>query len=196
MTWIWEPPVTDTRRLEVVVDGLPLFGGVQLAVDTTLVSTLNAHRGTADRDGAVLETARRRKQRRYPELVGPRSRARLVVLAGEVAVRWSEETKSFIRHLAKAKARGEPPLMRRRIEQAMTYLGQSYLGPVLLRPVLLRPGQRRPGLVLCCVCLCVSVCVCVCCGVLCCVVCLCVLCVLCGVCVCCVCVWGVWAVCV
>ena len=53
-------PVTDTRRLEVVVDGLPLFGGVQLAVDTTLVSTLNcdgsAHRGTADRDGVVLET--------------------------------------------------------------------------------------------------------------------------------------------
>ena len=42
-------------------------------------------------------------ERRYPELVGPRSRARLVVLAGEVAGRWSEETKSFIRHLAKAK---------------------------------------------------------------------------------------------
>ena len=41
-----------------------------------------------------------------------------MVLAGEVADRWSEETKSFIRHLAKAKARGEPPLMRRRIEQA------------------------------------------------------------------------------
>ena len=28
---------TDSRRLEVVVDGLPLFGGSQLAVDTTLV---------------------------------------------------------------------------------------------------------------------------------------------------------------
>ena len=26
----------DNRRLEVVVDGLPLFGGAQLAVDTTL----------------------------------------------------------------------------------------------------------------------------------------------------------------
>ena len=55
-------PVTDTRRLEVVVDGLPLFGGVQLAVDTTLVSTLNcdgsAHWGAADRDGAVLAARR------------------------------------------------------------------------------------------------------------------------------------------
>ena len=31
-------PVNDGRRLEVVVDGLPLYGGAQLAVDTTLVS--------------------------------------------------------------------------------------------------------------------------------------------------------------
>ena len=30
----------DARRLEVVVDGLPLHGGSQLAVDTTLVSAL------------------------------------------------------------------------------------------------------------------------------------------------------------
>ena len=36
----------DTRRLEVVVDGLPLFGGAQLAVDTTLVCPLT-------RDGAA-----------------------------------------------------------------------------------------------------------------------------------------------
>ena len=31
------PDVADGRRLEVVVDELPLFGGVQLAIDTTLV---------------------------------------------------------------------------------------------------------------------------------------------------------------
>ena len=30
----------DTRRLEVMVDRLPLFGGAQLAVDTTLVCPL------------------------------------------------------------------------------------------------------------------------------------------------------------
>ena len=28
----------DNRRLEVVVDGLPLFRGAQLAIDTTMVS--------------------------------------------------------------------------------------------------------------------------------------------------------------
>ena len=61
---------------------------------------------------------RRRKERTYPELVCPRRRARLVVLAGEVAGRWSDETRRFLSLLAKAKARGEPRLMRRRAEQA------------------------------------------------------------------------------
>ena len=48
-------PVNDGRRLEVVVDGLPLYGGAQLAVDTTLVSVQHCdgspHRGAADADG-------------------------------------------------------------------------------------------------------------------------------------------------
>ena len=35
----------DNRRLEVVADGLPLFGGVQLAIDTTLVSALQGDGG-------------------------------------------------------------------------------------------------------------------------------------------------------
>ena len=66
--------------------GCPSLGGCQLAVDTTLVCAMHCdgtpHDGAANRDGVVLEAARRRKERRYPELVGPRSRARLVVLAG------------------------------------------------------------------------------------------------------------------
>ena len=74
---------TDSRRLEVVVDGLPLFGGSQLAVDTTLVCSLHCdgspHNGTADTDGMIFPGARRRKEQRYLELVGPGSRARLVV---------------------------------------------------------------------------------------------------------------------
>ena len=34
------PNVHDGRRLEIVAEGLPLFGGVQMVVDTTLVSLL------------------------------------------------------------------------------------------------------------------------------------------------------------
>ena len=115
-------PATDGRRLEVVVDGLPLFGGCQLAVDTTLVCALHCdgspHNGAADVDGVVVQVGRRRKERTYPELVGPRTRARLVVLAVEVGSRWSAETRSFLAQLAKARSREEPRLLRRRAEQA------------------------------------------------------------------------------
>ena len=51
-----QPDVVDGRRLEVIVDGLPLHSGAQLAVHTTLVCAL--HRdgtpvGRAAQDGCV-----------------------------------------------------------------------------------------------------------------------------------------------
>ena len=85
--------VLDGRRLEVVADGLTLFRGAQVAIDTTVVSPLHrdgtASRRAADVDGAALEAARRRKERTYPGLSGDGGRARLVVLAVEVEGRWS-----------------------------------------------------------------------------------------------------------
>ena len=79
----------DGRRLEVVAEGLPVFHGAQLAIDTTLVSPLCTdgvpHRQCATSDGAaLLQPARRRKERTYPELSGTQGRARLVVFAAEV----------------------------------------------------------------------------------------------------------------
>ena len=109
-------------RLEVVAEGLPNFGGMQMAIDTTLVCALHsngtARRGGAARDGVALDAARRRKERTYPELVGPRSGARLVVLAGEVGGRWSAETAMFLRLIANANARTEPPVLRMNAELA------------------------------------------------------------------------------
>ena len=72
----------DGRRLEVIADGLTLWRGAQLAIDTTLVSL--AIRRAVAHDGAALEAARRRKERVYPELSGDGGRARLVVLAAVV----------------------------------------------------------------------------------------------------------------
>ena len=63
----------------------------------------------------ALEAARQRKERTYPELVGAHCRARLVVIAIEVGGRWSDETRTFLSQLAKA--REETHLMRRRVEQ-------------------------------------------------------------------------------
>ena len=69
----------DGRRLEVVADGLTLWHGAQLAIDTTLVSSLHRDGSTkartADHNGAVLVEARRRKERTYPELSGEGGRA-------------------------------------------------------------------------------------------------------------------------
>ena len=115
-----DPRAADARRLEVVVDGSPLCGGCQLAVDATVVSALHCdgspHRGAVD--GVVLHRARRRKERTYPELWGLEGGPRFVVLGIEVGGRMSTETASFLSQLAKARARQETALMRRRAEQA------------------------------------------------------------------------------
>ena len=98
----------DGRRLEVIADGLSLWRGAQLAIDTTLVSPLHrdgtARRGAADRNGVALDAARRKKERAYPELSGDEGRARLVVLAAEVGGRWSNETAHFFNALAEARS--------------------------------------------------------------------------------------------
>ena len=74
----------ENRKLEVVVDGLPLFRGAQLAIDTTMVSPVGcdgtARRQCATISGAALDQSRRRKERTYNELAQPHGRARLVVL--------------------------------------------------------------------------------------------------------------------
>ena len=96
-------------------------GGAQLAIDTTFVSPIRGEGEPrhlcADHDGAALAQARRRKQRTNPEL-GGQGRARLVVLAAEVGGRWSEETRSFVSQLAKAKARSAPRVLAGRTRQA------------------------------------------------------------------------------
>ncbi len=105
----------DDRRLEVIANGLPLWGGVQLAVDTRLVSALDSQgrprTQARSARGAALRIARRAKERTYPELLHA-PRCRLVVLAFEIGGRWSPEAAQFIRLLARCRARSAPPLLR------------------------------------------------------------------------------------
>ena len=71
-----------------------------MAIDTTMVSPLRrdgtARLRAANHDGVVLEVARSKKEATYPEVSGENGRARLVVLAAEVGVRWNSETAQFI----------------------------------------------------------------------------------------------------
>ena len=113
-------PARDGRRLEVVAEGLSLFGGSQLALDATLVSALHgdgSHRKNADtRDGVTLQEARKTKERTYPELQGRNGRVRMVVIAG--GGRWSEETKDFLWSLACEKSRSEVRVLRGSVRAA------------------------------------------------------------------------------
>ena len=113
---------TDARRLEIVVDGLTIIDGAQLAIDTTMVSPLQrdgtARRRAADDNGAALDDARRRKERTCPELVGERGRARLVVLGAEVGGMWSGETAEFLAALSRAKAESAPENIRDEVRRA------------------------------------------------------------------------------
>ena len=126
----------DDRRIEVIANGLPLWNGCQLAVDTTLVSPLTAagqprrHQGSTA--AAALRIARRAKARTYPELTGA-GRARLVVLGIEIGGRWSEETVTFIRRLANHKASSTPPSLRRSAALAWTSRWTALLATAAMR---------------------------------------------------------------
>ena len=99
--------------VEVVVDGLPLNGGVCRSQSTRwLTSTRSSHEGRWGVDGCRISE----------ELVGPRAWARLVVMGVEVGGRWAPETRTFLSLLALAKTRCECRLLQRREEQACAQL--------------------------------------------------------------------------
>ena len=105
-------PLEDARRLEVVVDGLPVLGGAQPAVDTTLVSALH---GDEDQGGAPLtemawHSWRPGNARNIVTQSSLERCAGLVVLAVEVGGRFSRETSG--------PGWSETVLMRKRAEQA------------------------------------------------------------------------------
>jgi hypothetical protein len=101
-------PPPDARAIEVLVSGVPLWHGAQIAIDATLVSPI--HRNGEPRPRAASEpgvtlnqAARRKRTQTYPEFQSS-TRCRLAVFGLEVGGRWSPEAV----HLARARARTEP----------------------------------------------------------------------------------------
>ena len=105
----------DDRRIEVLAQGLPCYGGAQLAIDATMGSPLRGDGQPRPRaawqDGAALLDARRDKDRTYPEFQSG-TRARLVVIAAETGGRVSAETVDFLWQLATARASSAPWYLR------------------------------------------------------------------------------------
>ena len=111
----------DGRRLEVVATGLPLWRGVPLGVDATMVLSLHADgtpwAGAATTDGVAIARGENKKKRDYPELVNS-GRLRLTTLANETGGRWNATCTKVVRLLAKAKARNAPEERRGRVAAA------------------------------------------------------------------------------
>ena len=133
-----------------MADGLPLFQGAQLAVDTTVISVLRCdgllRQQAATHDSAALSAARRRKERVCPELTGEMRHTRLVVLAREVGGRWSEESCEFLNQLPKAKARRELRHLRARARQVWRHRWASLLVCSAAKAFALSLLERRSGL--------------------------------------------------
>ena len=91
------------------------------------------HARCADVDGAATVAARRRKERRYPELSGEEGRARLVVLACEVGGRFFGGMPPFLEPVVKVQSSGRTA--------SVATEGASRLAPPLGGDVGL---QRRP----------------------------------------------------
>ena len=127
---------TDERRIEVIANGLPLWNGSQLAIDTTLVPPLTSQaeprRHQQTTAGAALRIARRAKERTYPELVGG-GRARLVVVAIELGGRWSTEAATLLRLLSRHKTQSIPILLRPAARHAWIARWAAHLSAAAMR---------------------------------------------------------------
>ena len=103
------PSRQDDRRIEVIANGLPRWGGVQVAVDTTLVSPLTAA-GEPRREGKAycrgcFAPCSSGEGAHLPRTL----RCRLVVLGIETGGWWCPEAATFFRLLARCRARSAPP---------------------------------------------------------------------------------------
>ena len=128
------PELTDQRRIDFAVYGLPIFGGLPICVDATIVSPISAegipHPGcTADHD-AVFAAAKREKFDTYSDLVAS-DRCVFLVLAAGTGGRWSSDCVQLLRELARFRAASEPPVLRRSMQTAFLRRWWSLLSVAL-----------------------------------------------------------------
>ena len=89
----------------------------------------------------------KRKENTYPELQGRNGRVRMVVIAGEVGGRWSEETKAFLWSLACEKSRSEARVLRGSVRAAWYRRWSCLLACAAAKAVAMSLLERRgvPG---------------------------------------------------
>ena len=117
--------------MEVVANGLPMWNGAQVAVDTTMGSPVSAD-GSArpsaeNRPGVPCRHAiRDKRERKYWELLAA-GRCRLMVFAVEIGGRWDAGALRFLRKLAHGRARSVPEWLRASTAHAHLYRWSAML---------------------------------------------------------------------
>ena len=139
-----DEPVADGRRLDIVANGLGLYHGQQLAIDTTCISPTT--RAGEPHPGAAADNAHHRKRRRCPELTRAR-RCRLIVFAIEVGGRWGSEALQITRSLAQARAAEAPPWLRAAAPNAWLTRWPAIIIAVAANGRLLPPCLNSPPMV-------------------------------------------------
>ena len=136
------PNEADARRLEVVVDGLPLFHGAQLGVDTTCLCCA----GT----GHLTLGVQTKMEQLWQLLAAARKRAILNWLVNTGAPGWLSSPAKLVgvgqRSVAKAKVRSEPKIMRSRAKQAWLLRWGSILACSSARAFAMSLLERRGGM--------------------------------------------------
>ena len=139
----------DGRKIEVIVEGLPLYQGRQIAIDATFVSPLDWNgfpklRSNA-MNGRALQSARRDKHRTYHDIVAAR-RCHLLVAGIETGGRWSKEFSKFIRAAAISKARSAPPMLRKSMAAILENRWKGIISIATHRSYAMSVLQERMGL--------------------------------------------------
>ena len=112
---------TQTRRLDLVVNGLGVERGLPLFCDVTCVSPVSARGfarpGTSTIDGALLRDAARDNDDTCSEALRT-GLGKLLCLGCEVFGRWSGDAVRTVQAMAAEKARGLPAVVRRGAAQS------------------------------------------------------------------------------
>ena len=124
--------VADARWIEIVCNGLPLWHGAQLAVDTTCVSPVT--RSSEPRQGA---------DSRPGASVSRSPRCQLVVFAVETGGRWGPEPTAFLRLLAQARAASAHAAVRSALRAACVSRGSGIIAVAAQRALVARAPSRQ-----------------------------------------------------
>ena len=111
----------DRRKIDFSVFGLPVFGGLPICADATIVSPVTTEgvphpRCTHDAD-TVFDRAINERRDTYHDLV-PSRRCAFVVLAARFGGRWHDDCIRLVRDLAFFRTSSEPIVLRRSMQLA------------------------------------------------------------------------------